>query len=143
MTPPFSGNAFPDRFFIPDADPNYVYRWSHPHERVMNEREYQGWEVVLDPPKAGTPPPVLPPGQATETPGGGIRRQRGEMICLRIPRPVWEERIRAPKQKAREEQAASIDTMVAEANEYAKRQVRQRTGQAPTRDLVFREDVDD
>ena len=112
--------GLPDRFFVKEKDPNFVYRWCNEKDRVMFERQFQGYEVVTGPAEL---PPLLG-GQSSENPTGGTVRRRGDLILMRIPRDAFEEKIRKPIREARERQEASVDTMIYEANEAAKRQLR-------------------
>jgi hypothetical protein len=112
-----------DRFFVADKDPNFAYRWVNQNERTMLQRRFDGWTNV--PPKdESVPAEIAAMGQSIANPAGGTVQQRGDVILMRMPREHFERRIRKPKERARERQAASVDTMVQKANEDARKALR-------------------
>jgi len=109
-----------DRFAVKDADPNYRYRWCNTRERTMLGKLDVGWEIVKGP--SELPPEVASAlGQSTEAPAGGTTRTRGDLILMRIHKDLYEERVEKPRRAAAERQGVSLDTMVQQANEQAKR----------------------
>jgi hypothetical protein len=99
----------------------------------MLQKMNVGWEV--DKEGKDELPNLLPAGQAVENPAGGTIRKRGDLILMRIPRDVYEERVEKPRRQAAERQNVSIDTMVRQADEQAKKALRR----AGYRDSQIRE----
>lgn len=139
MTAPSRGEK-PDRFFVSDKDPNYVYRFMNQADRRMIEVQSLGWESVQGESPVPLPAGTLPSGQTSETPGGNVVR-RGDLVLMRMPKEQWETQVKAEKDVARERQDATIDTMVADANEGAVRALRNLGYRNVPRRLVFREDA--
>jgi hypothetical protein len=108
--------------FVSDKDPNHVYRWCNTHERAMNLRRYQGWETAFT--KDAVPPEIAAQGQSTAAPAGGTTITRGDLILMRMPKELHEERIVRPIRERRERQNITLDTMVQQANEEAQRALR-------------------
>jgi len=129
-----------DRLFVREKDPNYYYRWCNERDLVMLQRVDQGFEVVKGANDAL--PPELRDLQSTETPGGGDVRRRGDVILMRIRRDLYEENILRPKKEAAERQNATFDTMIQQADEQARRALRDHgvKGETLRRPLVFRDD---
>jgi hypothetical protein len=122
-----------DQFVVRDPDPNYRYRWCNERDRAMLQKMNVGWEVDKD--GKDELPNLLPAGQAVENPAGGTIRKRGDLILMKIPRDVYEERVEKPRRQAAERQNVSIDTMVRQADEQAKKALRR----AGYRDSQIRE----
>lgn len=122
-----------DPFFVPDKDPAFEYYWANAAERNMVEFMHQGWEVVKGAPEL--PPSVRSAisgltGQSTEVPVTEEVRRRGDLILMRIPKDLYEQRVAGPVKRALERQRSSLDTLVEQANEQARKalaQANQRT----------------
>ena len=145
-TMPFQQRQRPDRLFVPDKDPNFVYRWMNcsagpQGDQNMYMAQHEGWEVApMDADKI--PPAVLSvTGQAVSQPGGSTAHRRGDLVLYRMPKEQWEKTVHAETLDNAARQGASIDTMVLQAQENAARQLRDRGQKRIPRDLVFREDV--
>lgn len=112
-----------DRFTVKDKDPNFVYRWCNTRERAMLEKVDIGWQVVRG---ASELPAELQNslGQASESTAGGTTRTRGDLMLMRIPKDVHKERVEKPRREAAERQGVSYETMVAQANEQTRKQLR-------------------
>jgi len=122
-----------DQFVVRDANPDFRYRWCNERDRAMLQKMNVGWEVD----KAGKNelPDLLPAGQSVENPAGGTIRKRGDLILMRIPKAVYEERVEKPRRQAAERQNVSIDTMVRQADDAAKKALKR----AGYRDSQIRE----
>jgi len=112
-----------DQFTVHGADANYKYRWCNTRDRAMLAKRNVGWEVDRTAPD-DLPPEIARQGQATENVGGGTTRMRGDLILMRIPKAVHEERVEKPRRAAAERQGVSLDTMVQQADENAKRSLK-------------------
>lgn len=128
-----------DQFYVGDKDPNYVYRFLNTAERNMIGKKWDGWEIVTGPPEN----PVSVVGQSTETPSGGVTRQRGDLILARMPVAEFDKKIAGPRQQARERQQHQLDTMVDDSNERARSAARSAGISNIPRQMVFREDPKD
>jgi hypothetical protein len=115
-------NAPYDQFVVRDADPNFRYRWCNERDRAMLQKMNVGWEV--DKEGKDELPNLLPKGQEVENPAGGTIRKRGDLVLMRIPKAVYEERVEKPRRQAAERQNVSVDTMVRQADDAAKKALR-------------------
>jgi hypothetical protein len=138
----------PDRLFVPDKDPAYVYRWINasqgPHgDQNLYMTQWEGWEPApMDPTKL--PPGVLAAvGQEVSAPGGGTIHRRGDLVLYRMKREVWERTIHAETEENRKRQETTLDTMVLQAQENAARALRSRGQTRIPSNLVFRENIED
>ena len=111
-----------DQFTVKDPDPNFRYRWCNERDRAMLQKLNVGWEV--DRSGKDEMPNLLPAGQQVENPAGGNIRKRGDLILMKISKDVYEERVEKPRRQAAERQNVSIDTMVRQADEAAKKALR-------------------
>ena len=117
-----------DIFFVSDKDPNFVYYWANRADRNLIQMLGDGAEIVRGAPEI--PREVLDSlrsvtGQSTETPVSSEVRTRGDLILVRWPKDVYEERIAKPERLARERQRASLDTIVEQANEQTRARLAQ------------------
>jgi hypothetical protein len=112
-----------DQFVVRDPDPDFRYRWCNERDRSMLQKLNVGWEV--DRTGKSELPSLLPTGQEVEAPAGGTIRKRGDLVLMRIPKAVYEERVEKPRRQAAERQNVSVDTMVRQADEAAKKALRQ------------------
>lgn len=132
----------PDRLALlpQDQDPKYKYRWLNTNDRNLREAVYfNKWEICQFP--AGENPLSVLPGQSTDAPGGGVTRTRGDVVLARMPRDVHEATIQARIRDAQDRQGATLDTMVAAANENAHRLAKAAGLPVHGKTLVFREEV--
>jgi hypothetical protein len=111
-----------DQFVVRDPDPDYRYRWCNERDRAMLQKMNVGWEVDRE--GKDELPNLLPKGQEVEAPAGGTIRKRGDLVLMRIPKAVDEERVERPRRQAAERQNVSIDTMVRQADDAAKKALR-------------------
>jgi hypothetical protein len=116
----------------------FVYRWINQNDKKARPAIYAGWDpvegkAVESLSKAAQQ--IL--GQTTDNPGGGSLIRRGDVILMRMPRDLHEEKIARPRREARERQAASVDTMVAATNERARRQMRSQGLRNIPTDMAF------
>lgn len=111
-----------DEFHVSDQDPNYVYRWTNQKDSIVSMRLRQGYELV----KGDDPdiPEEIRKLQSTGNPGGGQLRQRGDVLLMRIKKDVYETRVKARNDAARERQQASVDDMVSRANDETRKMLR-------------------
>jgi hypothetical protein len=112
-----------DMFFVPDKDPNFEYYWANQADRNMIQMTGDGWEVVRG--ASELPGLALDPlrqitGQENETPVASEVRRRGDLILMRMPKDLYDERVRQPEIAARERQQCSLDTLVERANESSR-----------------------
>lgn len=138
----------PDRLFVPDKDPDFVYHWMNnaagpQGDQNMYMAQHEGWEPApMDPSK-------LPPGvleatlQTTSQPGGGTTHRRGDLVLYRMRREAWEKLREEERYENQKRQDTTLDTMVMQAQENAAKNLRDRGQKRIPRDLVFREDVGD
>lgn len=118
-----------DRFTVRDPDPNYRYRWCNVRDRAMLQKLDVGWEVD-NTQKNQLPPEIASSGQSIANPGGGTSTTRGDLILMRIPKAVYEERVEKPRRRAAERQNVSLDTMVQQANDSTRKAL-ERAGYKP------------
>jgi len=130
-----------DLFTVADSDPAFVYRWVNQRTENVLRRRGQGFEVVTG--EAELPQGLLKV-QSTENPTGGTVRQRGDLILMRCPRAVYEEKVLKPRRLAQERQSVTFDTIIQQTNEDIQRRMRAAglKGDAIRKDMVFREDVE-
>jgi hypothetical protein len=112
-----------DPFYVPDKEPGFVYEWKNRADRNMVMMTNQGWEVVSGAPEL--PPGVRAKlsgltGQSTEVPVTEEVRMRGDLVLMRIPEGVYEERVAAPERAHLARQQTSLDTLVEQANDQAR-----------------------
>jgi hypothetical protein len=138
----------PDRLFVPDKDPAFVYRWINVTAGPQGDQnsyisQWEGWEPApLDPTKV--PQAVLnATGQSTNDPISSTVNRRGDLALFRMPRERFERTVAAETKAARERQESTLDTMVLQAQENAARALRNRGQSRVPGNLVFREDVGD
>lgn len=129
----------PDRLFVSDKDPDYYYRWMNQRDMNIMSAQMDGYQPVIgeDPMMKLIP---LPTGQSTENPSGGVVRQRGDLILMRIRKEAHEEIIGARDREARERQSASLDTMVHQANDNARKALHERGQKNIPAQMVFRDE---
>jgi predicted dinucleotide-binding enzyme len=109
-----------DYFYVDDKEEGFAYRWVNSRDRVMLQRKREGWET--DPrPTEQLPAAVASLGQELANPAGGTVRQRGDVILMRMPLDKFDRTVRARKDHARNRQRITVDTMVQQANEEARR----------------------
>lgn len=117
-----------DMFQVPDADPNYKYRWVNQRDRMMLQRLQEGWEVV----KGSDIPSELRIQLQSSVPSGlppdrqGEIRTRMDTVLMRMPMDAWKERIQGPKEAARKRQQVEFDSMVLNANEQVRSELKRR-----------------
>lgn len=112
-----------DPFFVPDKDPAYEYFWGNRADRNMIELLSQGWEVVSGAPElpAGVRQKIAGlTGQSSEVPVTDEVRTRGDLVLVRMPKDLFEERVAAPTRMRIARQRASLDTLVDRANDQAR-----------------------
>jgi hypothetical protein len=122
-----------DQFVVRDPNPEFRYRWCNERDRAMLQKMNVGWEV--DKEGKNELPSLLPKGQEVESPAGGTIRKRGDLVLMRIPKSLYEERVEKPRRQAAERQNVSIDTMVRQADDAAKKALKR----AGYRDSQIRE----
>jgi hypothetical protein len=135
-----------DILHVPNKDPNTVYHWFNASMTQQGDfnvykAQHEGWKPVdkID----GVPSEVLSQvGQSVSNPGGGSIR-RGDLVLYSMPREQWERTVHKQTVEARKKQETTLDTMVAQSQENAAKQLRDRGQKRIPRDLVFREDVGD
>lgn len=115
-----------DRFYVANKDPNFAYRWCNVNERAMNLRRFEGWTPAPD--DGTVPPEISAMGQQISNPAGGTVQQRGDVMLMRMPRDRFDRKVRKKKAEARERQAATVDTLIQQANEDVKARLRQHYG---------------
>src|SRR5262245_17081164 len=140
--------ARPDRLFVPDKDPDYVYHWMNAASGPQGDQNlymatWEGWEPApMDPDKL--PPAVLnATQQQISQAGGGTGHRRGDLVLYRMRREVWEKTVHASTQENLRRQQTTLDTMVLQAQENAARALRERGQSNIPKNLVFSEDVGD
>jgi hypothetical protein len=138
----------PDRLFVPDKDPDYVYYWLNCSAGPQSDQnlymaQWEGWEPApMDPDKL--PPGVLTvAGQQISQPGGTTLHRRGDLALYRMRREAWEKNIHAETEENKQRMETTLDTMVVQAQENAARALRDRGLKRIPGNLVFREDVGD
>jgi len=112
-----------DIFYVPDKDPNYAYRWANRADRNMIQLLGEGWEVVRGKPElpySTSAALAATTGQSSETPVSEEVRTRGDLILVRMPRDLHEDRVVGPIRRAQERQRVSLDTLVEQANDQAR-----------------------
>ena len=129
----------PDRLFVSDKDPEFYYRWINQRDMNVMAARMDGYEPVIgeDPMMKLIP---LPTGQSTENPSGGVARQRGDLILMRVRKDRHEEIIGARDREARERQGASLDTMIQQANDNARKMLHERGQKNIPAQMVFRDE---
>lgn len=115
-----------DLFYVSDKDPNFVYFWANRADRNMVQMIGDGWEPVRGAPEI--PREVLNTlgkltGQSNDTPVTDELRTRGDLILVRMPREVYDEKIARPEREAIARQRGSLDTLVERANDQARAQL--------------------
>lgn len=112
-----------DIFSVPDADPDYVYRWLNRQDRNMVLGIQKGWEVVMGAPEI--PPSIRAQfqgvtGQAAPVGNPDEIRTRGDLILCRMKKDLYEERVVGPIRERRARHSSSLDTLVEQANDQAR-----------------------
>jgi hypothetical protein len=138
----------PDRLFVPDKDPAYVYRWMNAQAGPQGDQnlyiaQYEGWEPA--PYDASKVPQSVQNvvGQATDERGGTPAMRRGDLVLYRMPKERFEKTVARQTEEARRRQETTLDTMVLQAQENAARALRNRGQSRVPGDLVFRENIGD
>lgn len=134
--------AMPDKFTVPDKDPEYIYRWCNNDDRAMLAHQNDGYEVVID------DKPEINRGvqQAESQPlasSGGVTRRRGpELILMRIRKDRHAETVGARREYLAAHHRGALDGAVEQANEAARQQLSERNMRAP-KSLVFQSTDDE
>lgn len=133
-----------DLLHVADKDENFVYRWfncspSQYGDHNMFMAQMEGWEPVE---ASATELQRQRIGQAVDSPAGGMAR-RGDLALYRMPKDQYEKTVAANTRKRAEQQATTIDTMVANAQANAAKALQDRGQKRIPGDLVFRSDVSD
>ncbi len=136
VPPPQSVNGTRDKFLVTNKDPNYQYRWINKNlDHHVSERLTDGWEPVRgsDLPEDLRLEILGKVGQSTERPAGGPLHMRGDLVLMRMKKDLFEEKVKRPIEQNRQRQHASLDTLVARANDHVKQSLR-RANQREIRD---------
>lgn len=128
--------AMNDRFYVPDRDPEYHYRWCNNRDHNVMVRIHEGWETVQQPDKLLVAVQNAV-GQSSGTPAGGATVSRGDLVLMRMRREDFEQKIALPKRLARERQKASFDTMVEQVNDNTQRALRQAGLREVPKEVVY------
>lgn len=128
-----------DRLYVSDKDPEFYYHWFNRNDMNMMQAQMDGYSAVLGEDPAAVIPGLLPAGQSTENPTGGVVRMRGDLVLMKIRKEAYERTVGAREHEARERQSASLDTMVLQANENARKQLKERGQKQVPSSMVFRD----
>jgi len=136
MTGPSRGR--PDRLYVSDQDPEYYYRWANSKDINVMGMQLDGFTAVLgeDPKMQLTPLQ----GQNSENPVSPGARMRGDLVLMRIRKDEYERTIGEEIREARKRQETTLDTMIQQANENARRRAADAGMKKIPSQLVFRDE---
>jgi hypothetical protein len=131
--------ARPDRFHVPDADPNFQYRWLNTREENLVEAcNYIGWELVHGPSENPLDPMA---GQSTDSPHGGVTRTRGDVVLARMPKEKFEREVLGEIQEREKRMYGAYDSMISQSNDRMRKIAASHGMTNIPKQMVFREDV--
>jgi len=126
-----------DRLRVKDKEPGFEYRWVNNRDLHMQDKLDVGWEPVHKPAEDLLGPTAALAGASTSAPGGGTTVTRGDLVLMRMRTEAFEKNVAGPHRAARERQAASVDTLVEQANESARKRLHLAGMKNIRHDMVF------